>query len=169
MSIKPITTSSGFFVLFFFLVFLYGIVICFFFFFWCLFFCILDIFGCRILQIILRVPKYWHSPSLENYQCLEQYHHHRHHIYTIISVSCHNIIIVIMSCRKYGYPWLSLATFPYHSSPLAGLQGYIPYTHIAAVCRFELVFLLLLGHMWGPIGVHPLWARPCFSSSVLHV
>ena len=26
-----------------------------------------------------------------------------------------------------------------------------------------------LGHMWGSIGVHHLWARPCFSSSVLHV
>ena len=24
-------------------------------------------------------------------------------------------------------------------------------------------------HMWGSIGVHHLWARPCFSSSVLHV
>ena len=23
-------------------------------------------------------------------------------------------------------------------------------------------------HMWGSIGVHHLWARPCFSSSVLH-
>ena len=48
-------------------------------------------------------------------------------------------------------------------------QGYIPYLHIAAVCRFKLVPLLLLGHMRGSIGVHHLWARPCFSSSVLHV
>ena len=31
------------------------------------------------------------------------------------------------------------------------------------------VVLLLLGHMWGSIGVNHLWARPCFSSSVLHV
>ena len=36
------------------------------------------------------------------------------------------------------------------------LQGYIPYPHIAAVCMFELVVLLLLGHMWGSIGVHHL-------------
>ena len=35
-----------------------------------------------------------------------------------------------------------------------------PYPHIAAVCMFELVVLLLLGHIWGPIGVHHLWARP---------
>ena len=43
---------------------------------------------------------------------------------------------------------------PYHSSLLAGLQGYIPYPHIAAVCMFVLVILLLLGHMWGSIGVN---------------
>ena len=79
------------------------------------------------------------------------------------------IIIIIMSCRQHGYPWPSLTTSPYRSSPLAGLQGYIPYPHIAAVCMFELVVLLLLGHMWGSIGVHLLWVRPCFSSSVLHV
>ena len=76
---------------------------------------------------------------------------------------------IIVSCRLHGYPWPSLATSPYHSSPLAGLQGYVPYPHIAAVCLFVLVVLLLLGHMRGSIGVHHLWARPCFSSSVLHV
>ena len=38
----------------------------------------------------------------------------------------------IMSCRLHGYPWPSLATSPYRSSSLAGLQGYIPYPHIAA-------------------------------------
>ena len=79
------------------------------------------------------------------------------------------IIIIIVSCHRHGYPWPSLATSPYRSSPLAGLQSYIPYPHIAAVCMFELVVLLLSGHMWGSIGVHHLWVRPCFSSSVLHV
>ena len=53
--------------------------------------------------------------------------------------------------------WISL-TFSRHFSlsfiALAGLQGYIPYPHRAAVCMFELVVLLLLGHMWGSIGVH---------------
>ena len=76
-------------------------------------------------------------------------------------------IIIIMSCHKHGYPWASLATFPYRSSPLAGLQGYIPYPHIAAECMFVLVVLLLPCHMWGSIGVHHLWACPCSSSSVL--
>ena len=80
-----------------------------------------------------------------------------------------DIIIIIVSCREHGYPWPSLATSPYRSSPPAGLQGYIPYLHIAALCMFELVVLLLLGLMWGSIGVHHLWARPCFSNSVLHV
>ena len=56
-----------------------------------------------------------------------------------------------MSCRQHGYPIPSLATSPYYSSPLAGLQGYILCPHIAAVCKFELVVPLLLGHMWGSI------------------
>ena len=38
-----------------------------------------------------------------------------------------------MSCHQHGYSWPSLATSPYRSSPLAALQGYIPYPHIAAV------------------------------------
>ena len=53
-------------------------------------------------------------------------------------------IIIIMSCRQEGYPQPSLATSPYRSSPLAGLQGYISYPHRAAVCMFEQAVLLLL-------------------------
>ena len=77
-------------------------------------------------------------------------------------------IIIKMLCRQHGYYWPSLATPPYRSSLLAGPQGYIPYPHRAVVCRFELVDLLLFGHMTGSIGEH-LWARPCFSSNFLHV
>ena len=58
-------------------------------------------------------------------------------------------IIIIMLCHRHGYPWPSLANSPYHSSLLAGRQGYIPYPHIAVVYMFELVVLLLLGHMRG--------------------
>ena len=58
---------------------------------------------------------------------------------------------------------------PYYSLPLAGPQSHIPYPHIAAECMFELVVLLLPGHMWGSIGVYHLWTHPCISSSVLHV
>ena len=66
------------------------------------------------------------------------------------------LIIIIMSCHQHGYPWPSLATSPFGRSSLlllAGLQGCIPYPHRAAVCMFEPVVLLLLGHMWGSIGV----------------
>ena len=78
-------------------------------------------------------------------------------------------IIIIMSRRLRGYPWPSLAISPYHSSPPAGLQDYNPCPHIAAVCKFVLVVPLLHIHEWGSTGVHRLWARPCFSSSVLRV
>ena len=74
-----------------------------------------------------------------------------------------------MSRRQRGYPWPSLAISPYHSSPPAGLQGYILCPHIVAVYKLVLVVLLLHIHMWGSTGVHRLWARPCFSSSVLRV
>ena len=79
------------------------------------------------------------------------------------------IIIIILLCHQHGYPWLSLATSPYRSLLLAGPQDYIPYFHRTAVGRFELVALILLGHVRGPIGEHHLWASPCFSRSVLHV
>ena len=79
------------------------------------------------------------------------------------------IIIIIKTCRQHGYTWPSLATFPYRSSPPAGLLGYIPCPHVAAVCKFGLVVLLLLGHMWGSIEVRHLRARLCFSSSVRRV
>ena len=59
-------------------------------------------------------------------------------------------IIIIISCHLHGYHWPSLATFPYRSSPLTGLQGYIPYPHIGAVLAGRPA---LLGHMWGSIGV----------------
>ena len=59
-----------------------------------------------------------------------------------------------MSCRLHGYPGPSLATFSYRSSPPAGLLDYIPYFHIAAVCMFELVVLLLLGYKWGSIYIY---------------
>ena len=74
-----------------------------------------------------------------------------------------------MSRRLRGYPWPSPAISPYHPSPPVGLQGYIPCPHTAAVCRFVLVVPLLHIHVRGSTGVHRLWARPCFSSSVLRV
>ena len=66
---------------------------------------------------------------------------------------------IIISCRQLGYPWPSIATAPYHSTLRVGPQGYIPYPHRAAGCRFELAVLLLFDHMRGSIGVHHLWAH----------
>ena len=74
------------------------------------------------------------------------------YIYIYIEVRL-SVFIIIMSCHQHGYPWPSLATSPYHSSPPAGLQSYILYLHIVAVCKFALVVLLLLCHMWGSISV----------------
>ena len=66
-------------------------------------------------------------------------------------------IIIIMSRWWHGYPWPSLATPPYCSSPQAGLQDNILYPNIAAECMFVLVVLLLHGQVWGSIRVHHLW------------
>ena len=66
-------------------------------------------------------------------------HHHYHHVVPPARIS--------LTLSRH---------FPYRSSPLAGLLGYIPYPHTAAVCMFQLVVLPLLGHMWGSIGVHHL-------------
>ena len=72
-----------------------------------------------------------------------------------------SLYIIIFSYHHHRYPWPSLAT-PYHSTVLAGLQGYMPYPHRAAVCRFELVTLLLHGHMRRSIGEH--WRCPWCNS-----
>ena len=83
----------------------------------------------------------------------------------IISILMIVSVIIILSSHQHRYPRPFLATPPYCSSLLAGPQGYILYPPRAAVCRFELVPLLLLGHVKGSIGEHHLWACPCFSSS----
>ena len=77
-------------------------------------------------------------------------------------------IIIIMSRYQHGYSWPSLATPPYRPLLPTGPQGYIPYRHRAAICMFELVVLPLHVRLKGSTGVHHLWARPYFSSSVPH-
>ena len=52
----------------------------------------------------------------------ESGHHHHHHHHHVVPLA-----------RVY-LP--SLGTSPYRSSSPAGLQGYIPYLHIGAVCMF---------------------------------
>ena len=74
---------------------------------------------------------------------ISSHHHHYHHVVLLARIS--------LTLSRH---------FSYHSSLLAGLQGYILYPHIAAVCMFELVVLLLLGLMRGSIGVHHWWVCP---------
>ena len=69
------------------------------------------------------------------------------------------LIIIIILFHQHRYPCPFLDTPPYRSSLPAGPQCYTPYSHRAAVCRFELVVLLFLGHVKGSIGVHHWWAR----------
>ena len=70
----------------------------------------------------------------------------------------------LSSCRAAGTDIPDpLSPFLPIVHPLWQVQGYIPYPYIAAVCMFELVILLLPGHMWMSIGVYHVWARPYFS------
>ena len=72
------------------------------------------------------------------------------------------IIIIIISRHHHGYPWPSFDTPPYRLLLPTDLQGYNPYRHRAAVCRFELVFLLLLGHEKGSITYELVPTSPAF-------
>ena len=96
-----------------------------------------------------------------------KYIHTHTHTHTHTHIYIYNLII--LSCHQYRYSWPSLATPPNHSSLPVGPQAYTPYPHRTAVCRFELVALLVFGHVNGSIGIHQLGARPYFSNSVLHV
>ena len=87
------------------------------------------------------------------------------HSYFSSSSSVDKYPIIYVSSSSCRAASMDIPDPPYHSSLLAGPQGYIPYPHIAAVCRFMLVILLLLGHMTGSIGEHHLWACLCFSSN----
>ena len=77
------------------------------------------------------------------------HHHHHHRVVPLAQISL----------TLYRHFSLSLIAFGRSS-------GQHPVT-AHSCCMFELVVLPLLGHMWGSIGVNHLWARPCFSSSVL--
>ena len=102
-----------------------------------------------------------HTSTMEHDGDIKNCYAQRQYIYTYIYIYIYIYISSSSSYHRHGYPRPSLAISTYRSSPLAGLQGYIPYPHIAAARMF--------GHMWGSIGVHHLWASPCFSSSDLHV
>ena len=115
--------------------------------------------GMRLIYDIIEESTYFKSQFFSVWKKISSYHHEglpcgrfrslRHNS----SSSCHAISTDISDpLTPYG-PLLS-----------AGPQGYIPYRHRAAVCRFELDILSSLVHVKGSTGVHNLWARPYFSS-----
>ena len=117
-----------------------------------------------VLECMIKL----HSSCIAVYYCLRGYL--RVYVWcNCVMLSERDLEIYLCGHHQHGYPWPFLTTSPYHSSLSAAPQGYTPYPHRAAVCRFELVTLLSLGHVKGSTGVHHLWARPYFSSSVLHV
>ena len=91
-----------------------------------------------------RAP-YHYSFYFVVYHQFSLWYHHHHHVVPLARIS--------LTLSRH---------FSLSSSLLAGLQDYIPYPHIAAVSMFELVVLLLLGHM---AGVHR--STSLMSSSLL--
>ena len=60
-----------------------------------------------------------------------------YYVYLIENINVYIIIIIIIkSHNQHWYPWPFLATPPCRPLLPAGIQGYIPYRHSAAVCRF---------------------------------
>ena len=83
--------------------------------------------------------QYFSEYGMRSIFLIVHHHHHHHHVVPPAcisqSLSRHFSLSFIASGRS---------------------SGYIPYPLRAAVCMFELAVLLLLGHMWGSIGVHHL-------------
>ena len=70
---------------------------------------------------------------------------------SLLNTHANNIftcIIIIMSCRQHGYPWPSLATSPYHSSPPAGLQDYILCPHIVYIHTYIHIYIYIYIYMY---------------------
>ena len=82
-------------------------------------------------------------------------------VYVCIHLKIHHkclyLYIIIMLHNQHKYPWPSLTPLPYRPLLPAGPQGYIPYWHRAAVCRFELVVLPLLTHVKWPTSLMSLY------------
>ena len=78
------------------------------------------------------------------------------------------MIIIIMSCREHGFPWLSLAIRLYRPSHSAGPLEYILCLYRAVEESFLADVQYLLVRMKVSTGERRLWARSYFSRSVLH-
>ena len=78
-------------------------------------------------------------------------------VFWLLATMVSNFILYIPSSSSSSSCRAASTDIPDPLSPLlpiVGPQGYIPYPHRAAVRRFELFVLLLLGHKRGSIGEH---------------
>ena len=113
--------------------------------------CLSHTFLTAVYSCFQKYDNWWFQNSLHRKICYEKliWHFTRWKILKlyILLMSKHYMTIYTSSsssssCRAAGTDITdshSLATPPYRSSSLVGLQGYIPYPHIAAECMFELV------------------------------
>ena len=82
----------------------------------------------------------------------KNHHRHHHHVVPLVRIS-------LTLPRHFSLSFIA-------SGRSSGLH---PVSSHSCWMYVRVVVLLLPGHMWGSIGAHHLWARPCFSSSVLQV
>ena len=112
------------------------------------------------------------------------HHHHHHHHHRVVppvrislTLSRHfSLSFIASGYIPYGYPWVLATSRSDIPDPLSPL---LPIVHRFRATSCILTELLYVCSSWpscfclaiceGPTGVHPLWARPCFSNSVLHV
>ena len=104
---------------------------------------------CSVLSVRQHISV---SYLFKKWNMIENNHHHHHHVVPqaliSLTLSRHFSLSFIASGRSSGLHLVSS-----HSCCMYVRAGHPAFA----------------GHMWGSIGVHHLWARPRFSSSVLHV
>ena len=85
--------------------------------------------------------------------------HHRHHHHHVVPQAR----ISLTFSRHFSLSYIA-------SGRSSGLHPISSQSCCMYVCMYVRTGRLFLhGHIWGYIGVHHVWACPCFSSSVLHV
>ena len=120
-----------------------------------------------LLQVLIEgsncMDEYWILNSVEifQYPIIWSWNFLRK-LLCLSSSSSHHLVVPSARTSLTLSPPLPIV---HSSGRSAGLAP--PYPHRAAVCRFELVTLLLLSHVKGSLGAHHLWARLYFSSGVL--
>ena len=110
------------------------------------------------VQIIIWFQVFWSNTN--NYMVSRNYFYLKICLHTVIwfQVSnCHHHVVPLarISLTLSGHFSLSFIASG-RSSGLHPVSSYNCWMYVRAGC------LAFAGHMWGSIGVHHLWARPCF-------